>query len=322
MILVGVMALLPLVAGAQVLRVDGSSDEAADKSFGDMVNSENPEQRRKLLTALVQINMEGVKNVGQAEASEASHHPSAARVRKKIDGMTAEQIIALGAQAQGTSPGLHVVIRDQSDASLARIDGSSDTAANASFKAMVDSTPADKRQPLVVALLQINMQGVKSARDANFDVSAAHVRTKIDGMTADDIIALGKTIAADSGAAKVVAGNSGAPDPGVPSDLLRPLPAGAAHDDLKGTTWDFEQRANGTVEKFSYRLDADGTATMVESDVKPNGAARWEASGNEFLLSVNDGYAVMRGTFDTNDSLHGDGANRAAFRYTWTASKR
>src|SRR6185312_14053697 len=80
--------LLPAIAIADALRIDGSSDKAADESFGAMVNAESGEERQKLLIALVEINVAGMPGLGEAEASEASHHPSAARVREKIGGMT------------------------------------------------------------------------------------------------------------------------------------------------------------------------------------------------------------------------------------------
>jgi hypothetical protein len=103
-----------LVLG-QTPRLDGSTDKAADDSFAAMVKAAPAIQRQALLIALVQINMEGVQSAEEAIKTDASRHPSAARVRLKINGMTADEIIALGAAAQTTTPGLKVKIDDRGD---------------------------------------------------------------------------------------------------------------------------------------------------------------------------------------------------------------
>ena len=74
-----------------------------------------------------------------------------------------------------------------------RLDASSDTAAEESFKRMADRLGAKQQQKLQIAILQINMIGVNSAYEtmANPElrkVSVARIKDKIAGMTADEII--------------------------------------------------------------------------------------------------------------------------------------
>ncbi|TAM15234.1 MAG: hypothetical protein EPN68_17670 [Rhodanobacter sp.] len=76
-----------------------------------------------------------------------------------------------------------------------RIDSSSPQAANASYKAMMGELSQAEQQKLAIAVLVLNMQGVKSAREvvnnpALQSPSIARIRTKVAGLTAPQIIAL------------------------------------------------------------------------------------------------------------------------------------
>ena len=78
-----------------------------------------------------------------------------------------------------------------------RIDGSSDSAANESFKRMLTQLPTDRQRKLLAAVVQLNMAGVHSAYEVVGNpelqtMSAARVKERIAGMTADEIVEYAK----------------------------------------------------------------------------------------------------------------------------------
>jgi hypothetical protein len=97
----------------QVIRVDGSSDAAANESFQRMVSSLKPDEQQALLIALIQINMGGAESAQDMLREPKMQHPSAAQVKDKIAGMTATEIIAYAnktsktkAFVEGQEPGV------------------------------------------------------------------------------------------------------------------------------------------------------------------------------------------------------------------------
>ncbi len=77
-----------------------------------------------------------------------------------------------------------------------RLDASSDAAAESSWERMVESVSAAKKQKLLVAMLQINLEGVNSAHEVVGDpelqrFGIARVKDRVAGLDADEIIALG-----------------------------------------------------------------------------------------------------------------------------------
>jgi hypothetical protein len=78
--------------GGQI-RIDGSSDDAANRSFQRMMSSLKPDKQQQLAVAFIQINMTGVNSVYEALNDPGLQHPSAARIKDKIAGMTASEII-------------------------------------------------------------------------------------------------------------------------------------------------------------------------------------------------------------------------------------
>lgn len=203
-----------------------------------------------------------------------------------------------------------------------RIDGSSDAAANRSFQRMLESLKPDKQQALMIAVLQINLIGVESVEDmaGNPDLqhpSAARIRTKIAGMSAPEIVDFAKKTSTTT--AHVQGEET---EPGVPPELLRPLAGGAPLHDLADTTWVVDDEINGHMKRDVYTLHADHTMTLIESDKKQGGTARWETAGDEVRLSFGDGYSVNVGRFADAATMSGDGGNRNGFRWTWTAKRR
>jgi hypothetical protein len=113
------VALLSFVAWSSftwawgAIRIDGSSDEAANRTFQRMMKSLKPDQQQALVIALLQINFIGVESVTEAARSADLQNPSAARVKDKIAGMTAPEIIAFSknnatttAFVEGEEPGV------------------------------------------------------------------------------------------------------------------------------------------------------------------------------------------------------------------------
>ena len=95
------------------IRIDGSSDEAANRTFQRMMKSLKPDQQQALVIALLQINFIGVESAEEMTGNAALQNPSAARVRDKIAGMTATEIIEFAkknatttAFVEGEEPGV------------------------------------------------------------------------------------------------------------------------------------------------------------------------------------------------------------------------
>ena len=94
------VALLALVlaftvaAVAGPIRLDGSSETAANRSFQRMMQTLKPAEQQALVVAIVQINLIGVESAEEVAANPSLRQPSVARVRDRIAGMTAQEIIA------------------------------------------------------------------------------------------------------------------------------------------------------------------------------------------------------------------------------------
>lgn len=94
-------------------RIDGSSDEAANRSFQHMIESLEPDHQQALAIALIQINLGGAQSAQDMLRNPDMQHPSAAQVKDKIGGMSAPEIIEFAnktattkAFVQGQEPGV------------------------------------------------------------------------------------------------------------------------------------------------------------------------------------------------------------------------
>ena len=95
------MAFISLSAGAgQGIHIDASSDAAANRSLQRMLSSMDTNEKTQLSDAIVQLN----KDAGSAGADAAAQKPSAARIKDKIAGMTASEIIDLAHRTAATTP--------------------------------------------------------------------------------------------------------------------------------------------------------------------------------------------------------------------------
>lgn len=99
--LLAVAALAALLAVSTVsakepVRLDASSDAAAEASWKAMHEEASPEQKRELPLAMLKINLAGVQSAYEAVADPALQSFGITRIKDKVSGMTAEEIIALG----------------------------------------------------------------------------------------------------------------------------------------------------------------------------------------------------------------------------------
>ena len=75
------------------IHLDASSAEAAEASYRAMMEDRSPADKQQLALAVLKLNMEGVKNAYEVVGNPELQSLSIARVRDKVAGMTAEQII-------------------------------------------------------------------------------------------------------------------------------------------------------------------------------------------------------------------------------------
>jgi hypothetical protein len=77
------------------IRIDASSDAAAAASFARMVESLPASRRKELQIAILVLNMDGVSSAYEAIRNPALQRPSIERIKDRVAGMTADEIIEL-----------------------------------------------------------------------------------------------------------------------------------------------------------------------------------------------------------------------------------
>lgn len=82
-----------LASAREPLRLDASSDTAAEESFKRMADRLSAKRQQKLQIAILQINMIGVNSAYETVANPELRSPGVARIKDKIAGMTADEII-------------------------------------------------------------------------------------------------------------------------------------------------------------------------------------------------------------------------------------
>jgi hypothetical protein len=76
------------------VRLDASSDRAAVDSFSLMLAGLSREEQEDLQFAMLKINMDGVGSAAEMLADPALRAPTIARIKDRVAGMTAAEIIA------------------------------------------------------------------------------------------------------------------------------------------------------------------------------------------------------------------------------------
>lgn len=84
------------VQARETIRLDASSDAAAKASWKRMTESVSPEKQQQLLLAMLQINLAGVNSAYEVVGNPELQHPNIARIKDRIAGLDADEIIALG----------------------------------------------------------------------------------------------------------------------------------------------------------------------------------------------------------------------------------
>jgi hypothetical protein len=107
MMRIRVLAALLLIVSAAFLsardhvRIDASSDRAANATFEKMVLRESSRERQKaLVAAIVQLNLSGVHSVYEVVNDPDKQQFDAAHVKDQVAGMDADEIIALAASTR------------------------------------------------------------------------------------------------------------------------------------------------------------------------------------------------------------------------------
>ena len=96
-------------AQQSAVRIDSSSSQAAEASYKAMMNGRSQAEQQKLAIAVFMLNMQGVKSASEVVNNPELQSPSIARIREKVAGMTAEQIIELAAQ----NPSVRLEVTDK-----------------------------------------------------------------------------------------------------------------------------------------------------------------------------------------------------------------
>jgi hypothetical protein len=100
-VLIALLLVSAIAPAQEMLRIDGSSDARVEQSYRRMLDSLDRDRQIKLVTAVLRINMIGVSSAREAIADPGLQSPGPVRIRDRIAGLTAAEIIAL---ANKTAP--------------------------------------------------------------------------------------------------------------------------------------------------------------------------------------------------------------------------
>ena len=101
-LVVGLLLLAGLVASASApaaprpVTLDARSDASAQRSYEKMMRGRSDAQKVALALAVMQINLEGVNSAYELAADPGLKELGINRIRERVAGMTADEIIALG----------------------------------------------------------------------------------------------------------------------------------------------------------------------------------------------------------------------------------
>lgn len=98
-VVLSLLAMSSVAMAAGGIHIDASSDANANHSFQRMLTSLDGHKRDELSAAIVQLNKED-----DVASRPNGQHPSAARIKDKIGGLTADEIIALAQKSAPAKP--------------------------------------------------------------------------------------------------------------------------------------------------------------------------------------------------------------------------
>src|SRR5258708_4581238 len=84
-----------LVNAGEAIRIDASSAASAEMSWRQMLAAASAQDQQKLQVALIQLNLAGVNSAYDVASNPELQNPSVIRVKDKLAGLTAEEIIEL-----------------------------------------------------------------------------------------------------------------------------------------------------------------------------------------------------------------------------------
>lgn len=88
-------------AQSGMARIDSSSVESAEASYEVMMSGRSDMEEKKLAFAVLALNMEGVKSAYEVVDVPELQSFSIGRIKDKVAGMTADEIITLAARDTG-----------------------------------------------------------------------------------------------------------------------------------------------------------------------------------------------------------------------------
>ena len=94
-LIAGALLFMESVQAKEPIRIDATSDAAADMSYARMVESLPARKRQQLVIAMLILNMDGVSSAHEVVSDPELQHPSIERIKERVSGMTADEVIRL-----------------------------------------------------------------------------------------------------------------------------------------------------------------------------------------------------------------------------------
>lgn len=213
---------------------------------------------------------------------------------------------------------------------------------------MRTSLDSSQRMQLDIAIFKLNMVAATTASEAPAHPSATRIKNKIAGLTAEQIIAL-----ADKATDVKLVGSG--QQPGIPSDLMQPLPRGPVVTPIGDTVWHFKSNTDGHIAHATVAFDGNGTVRVSHVGAKPrstagsgpndpiagtyvvrdqNGSVRdprtgvdtgsgtWVQSADALRISLNDGFAILVGRISGDRQIVGKDGNKFGVTWAWQADEQ
>jgi tellurite resistance protein len=89
------------VQAKEPIRIDASSNATATTSYGQMIESLPARKRQQLQIAVLILNMDGVSSAHEVVNDPELQHPSIVRIKDRVSGMTADEVIRLSKRVGG-----------------------------------------------------------------------------------------------------------------------------------------------------------------------------------------------------------------------------
>jgi hypothetical protein len=101
LLLTAVLLSVASVQAKEPIRIDASSNATATTSYGQMIESLPARKRQQLQIAVLILNMDGVSSAHEVVNDPELQHPSIVRIKDRVSGMTADEVIRLSKRVSG-----------------------------------------------------------------------------------------------------------------------------------------------------------------------------------------------------------------------------